>query len=197
MHKNSAIMKTVILVISLFLALHVSGQKVCEITTQFNDSIGSYKETKGYIMHEKSFGGKSTYLLFSLANQDGTPFLKVQKIEKSANFIQATCFDSQSKIYLQLLNGKIVTLLYGDEETCGNLIRLPNENASSRIISGNFFFLKGSIEDLKSSPIWEIRVRYATETTDFAVKKELKSELMNETFFPETYFIDYLHCVID
>lgn len=197
MHKNSAQMKSIILVLSLFLAMHVSAQKVCEITTQFKDSIGSYKETKGYIMDEKNFGGKSTYLLFSLANQDGTPFLKVQKIEKSANFIQATCFDNQSKIYLQLLNGKIVTLIYGDEETCGNLIRLPNEMISSRIISGNFFFIKGSIEDLKSSPIWQIRIRFATETTDFALKKELKSDLMNETFFPESYFIDYLHCVID
>ena len=92
MHKNSAQMKSIILVLSLFLAMHVSAQKVCEITTQFKDSIGSYKETKGYIMDEKNFGGKSTYLLFSLANQDGTPFLTVQKIQTSANFIQAPRF---------------------------------------------------------------------------------------------------------
>lgn len=190
-------MKSVILFLSLFLAVQSSAQKVCEISTQFKDSIGTYRETKGYIMDEKSFGGKSTYLFFSLANQDGTPFLKVQKIEKSAGFIQATCFDSQSKVYLQLLNGKIITLIYGDEETCGSLIRTPNESTNSRLITGNFYFLKGTMEELKSSPIWQIRVRYATETIDFAVKKELKSELMHETFFPETYFMDYLHCVID
>jgi hypothetical protein len=74
---------------------------------------------------------------------------------------------------------------------------LENDPISSRIIAGNFLFLKGSIEELKSSPIWEIRIRYATETVDFVVKKELISELMKETFTPETYFIDYLHCATD
>ena len=190
-------MRIVILVLSLFFGIQTFAQKDCDYSTVVNDSIGTYKETKGYLMHEKVFGGKSTYLFFSLALENNVPFLKVQKIEKSANFIQANCFDKQSKIYIQLLNGKIVTLIYGGEETCGNLIHLPNEPVSSRIITGNFLFLKGSIEDLKSSPIWEIRIRYSTDTNDFAVKKELVSELMNETFTPETYFIKYLNCVTD
>ncbi len=190
-------MRIVILVLSLFLGLNTFAQKVCEITTEVNDSIGTYKETKSYIMDEKVFGGKSTYIFFALVNENGTPYLKVQKIEKSTDFIQATCFDKQSKIYIQLLNGKIITLIYAGEETCGNLIQLQSEGMSSRIITGNFLFLKGSIEDLKKASIWEIRIKYGTETKDFAVKKELVSELMKETYFPETYFIDYLHCVID
>lgn len=190
-------MRVFILVLSLFLGTQSFAQKVCEISTEVNDSLGTYKETKAYIMDEKVFGGKSTYLLFSLAKENGTPYLKVQKIEKSANFIQANCFDNQSKIYLQLMNGKIITLLYAGKETCGNLIRLQNDELSSRIITGEFLFLKGSIKDLKSSPIWEIRIKYSTETVDFALKKELVSELMNETFYPENYFIDYLHCVTD
>lgn len=190
-------MKIVILVLSLFFGMQTFAQKDCDYSTEVNDSIGTYKETKSYLMHEKVFGGNSTYLFFSLGNESGIPFLKVQKIEKSANFIPANCFDKQSKVYIQLLNGKIITLLYDGQETCGSLIRLENDPISSRMITGNFLFLKGSIEELKSSPIWQIRIRYSTDMTDFAVKKELVSELLNETFTPETYFIKYLHCVTD
>ena len=190
-------MRILILVLSLFFGVQAFAQKECVYSTEANDSIGTLKETKSYLMHEKVFGGKSTYLYFSLANEDGTPFLKVQKIEKSAGFISANCFNQKSKIFVQLLNGKIVTLIYGGQETCGEFIRQENETISSRFISGNFLFLKGSIEDLKSSPVWQIRIRFATETTDFPIKKELVSELMNETFTPETYFTNYLHCVTD
>jgi len=190
-------MRILILVFSLFIGSQAFTQEKCDFSTEINDSIGTYKETKAYLMHEKVFGGKSTYLFFSLATENGTPLLKIQKIVKSADFIAANCFDSQSKIYLQLLNGKIITLVYGSQETCGSLIQLPDEKENSRIITGNFLFLKGSIEDLKSSPIWEIRVRYSTEISDFPIKKELVSELMNETFMPETYFMNFLHCVTD
>lgn len=190
-------MKTTIKLLCLLFSLTTLAQKDCVFSTNINDSIGTYQETKNYLMNEKIFGGKSTYLFFSLIKDNGTPKLKVQKIEKSANFIAANCLDKQSKIYLQLLNGKIITLLYGDNDTCGNLIRVDNDPVSSRVTTGNFLFLKGSIEDLKTSPIWEIRIRYATETVNFIINKELKSELMNESFFPESYFIDHLHCVLD
>lgn len=188
-------MRIIILALSLFFAAPSFAQMICEYSTEINDSIGTYKETKGYLMDEKVFGGKASYLFFSLSNEDGTPYLKVQKIEKSANFIPANCFDKQSKVYLQLMNGKIITLIYGQEEVCGNLVSLQDEKTSSRILTGNFMFLQGSIEDLKSAPIWQIRIRYTTETADYAVKKELTSELLNETFYPENYFMDYLHCV--
>ncbi len=188
-------MRFVILVLSLFMSSHTFAQKDCDYSTNVTDSIGSYKETKSYLMYEKVFGGKSTYLYFILANEDGTPSLKVQKIEKSASFLTANCFDQQSKVYIQLLNGKIVTLIYGSQEHCGELIRLENDPVNSSFISGSFLFIKGSIEDLKSSPIWQIRIKYATESIDYAVKKELVSELMNETFMPETYFMNYLKCI--
>ena len=197
MHQNLATMRTFLFVFSLFFSLQALAQKECVFATNIKDSIGTYKETKDYMMHEKNFGGKSTYLFFSLINNDGTPLLKVQKIVKSADFIEANCFDQQSKIYLQLQNGKIVTLVYGAQDTCGNLLRLEDQKLSTRVISGNFLFLKGSIEDLQNSPISIIRIKFTTESADFVVKKELVSELMNETFSPETYFMTYLHCVTD
>ncbi len=190
-------MRFFILVLSLFFGMQTFAQKDCIFTTNIKDSIGTYKETKDYLMHEKVFGGKSTYLFFSLINNDGTPLLKVQKIVKTDGFIEANCFDKQSKIYFQLQNGKIITLIYGDQDTCGNLIRLEDQKLSTRVVSGNFLFIKGSLEDLKSSPISLIRIKHSTENIDFVVKKELVSELMNETFSPETYFIENLHCVTD
>ena len=33
------------------------------------------------------------------------------------------------------------------------------------------------------------------ETEDYVLKKELKSELNNQTYYPETYFIDNLRCI--
>ncbi len=90
-------MKIVLIVLSLFFGTQTFAQKPCEFASNIKDSIGSFKETKDYLMHEKIFGGKSTYLFFSLINNDGTPFLKIQKIVKSANFIEAQCFDDQLK----------------------------------------------------------------------------------------------------
>ena len=190
-------MRILVLVLSLFFGMQSFAQQDCDFSVNVQDSIGSYRETKDYLMHETVFGGKSTYLFFSLVNNDDTPLLKVQQIAKSADFIQANCFDSQSKIYLQLQNGKVVTLIYGDQDTCGNLVRLEEQNLSTRILSANFLFMKGSIEDLKSSPVSMIRIRYATGSMDIVVRKELVSELMNQTFIPETYFMKNLHCVTD
>ena len=190
-------MKFVIFAICLFFTLPTFAQKNCDFSTKFKDSIGSYRETKDYLMHEKVFGGKSTYLFFSLVNNNGTPFLKMQKIVKSGHFIEAVCLDNQSKIYLQLQNGKIVTLVYGDQETCGNLINLDAEKMSTRVLAANFLFLKGSMEDLKSSPISIIRIRFSTQTDDIVVKKELVSELMNQTYQPESYFIENIACILD
>lgn len=190
-------MRFFIFVLSLLFATPILAQKKCDFATNITDSIGTYKETKDYLMHEKVFGGKSTYLFFSLINNGGTPLLKMQRIVKSGQFIEAVCLDSQSKIYLQLQNGKIVTLLYGDQETCGNLINLDAEKLSTRVLAGNFLFLKGSVEDLKSSPVSLIRIRYSTQTEDIVVKKELVSELMKQTFQPERYFMENIECVID
>jgi hypothetical protein len=197
LHQNLAPMKIVFLVISLFVTTLTFAQKDCEFTTNINDSIGSYKETVAVLMHEKVFGGKSTYIFFSLINNDETPLLKMQKIVKSDGFIGAQCLDNQSKIYLQLQNGKIVTLVNSDQESCGNLIRLEDQKLSTRILSANFLFLKGSFEDLKTSPISIIRIRFATETEDIVVKKELLSELTNQTSNPENYFIENINCVVN
>lgn len=188
-------MKSLFLSFFILFQFNVFAQKDCDYNTNVLDSIGSYKATKDYLVHERIFAGNATYIFFTLVNADGTPYLKVQTINKSTDFIKANCFDANSKIHLQLTNGKIVTLIHTEAETCGSMVRVEEENKNTRILTGNFMFLKGSFEDLKASPVSLMRIKSVTDTQDYIFKKELVSELMKQSYYPENYFIDYLKCV--
>ena len=170
------------------------AQKPCEYSTNITDTIGTYKVTKELMVYEKKFAGNSSYIFLSLALTDGTPTLNLQLIRKSKDFMKANCFDKNSKLFLQLNNGKVVTLLHIDQENCGSLIR-DNEGYDNRVLSGVFMFVKGSIEDLKSSPVNLMRIKYLTDTEDYVMTKEFKSEMNNEVYHPETYFMENLRCI--
>jgi hypothetical protein len=181
--------------IILFLISNISfAQKPCEYATNVTDSIGTYKLTKEYMIYEKKFAGNSSYIFYSMALTDGTPTLNIQLIKKSKEFMKANCFDKNSKLFLQLNNGKIVTLLHIDKENCGSLLR-DSEGYDNRVLAGIFMFVKGSIEDLKSSPVNLMRIKYFTDIEDYVVQKEFKSEMNNEVYYPETYFMDHLRCI--
>jgi hypothetical protein len=170
------------------------AQKPCEFATNVTDSIGTYKTTKEYMIAEKNFGGASSYLFFSLALSDGMPLLNVQLIQKSKDFIKANCFDKNSKLYLQLNNGKVVTLLHIDQENCGTMLR-DDKGFDNRVSSGTFMFMKDSFDELKNSPISIMRIKFLTDTEDYILKKQFTSELTNEIYEPETYFIQNINCV--
>ena len=188
-------MKRLLLVAFLMIQAGMFAQKDCEFDSNFTDSIGSYKETKQKIIHEKIFAGNSNNIFFSLVNDEGTPALNFQYIQKSKDFMKATCFDSTSKIYLQLENGKILTLLIAEDGSCGTTVRDEKTGASVRITSATFLFMKNSIEELKKSPVFLIRIKYASETVDYIMKKEIISELNQEKSFPQNFFMDYLKCI--
>jgi hypothetical protein len=187
-------MKKTILAFLLIVSFSVFAQKDCEYSTNIKDSIGIYKLTNEYLMSEKNFGGKSEYIFCSLVLNNDFPTLKVQLIQKSKEFLSAKCFDKNSKLYLQLQNGKIITLLHIDKESCGSLIR-NDQGFDNRLSMGTFMFLKGTLEELKSSPVNLMRIKFLTSTDDFIVKKEITSEMNQKVYFPETYFIDYLKCI--
>ena len=180
----------------LFLLANITAfsQKPCEIDTNVSDSLGTYKLTKQVIVFERSFAGNSTDILFALSNTSGVLALETQQLQSSAGFIKANCFDTNSRIYFQLNNGKIVTLLFAGNETCGTLIR-NNKNENSRVMSGSFVFSKENFEELKVSPVTFMRVKFAGETIDFPFKTQITTELDKKTSQPENYFIDYLKCV--
>ncbi len=196
MRQNYATMKYLFCLLLSVICLNMSAQD-CDYADKFTDSLGVYKATKDYVVSEKNFAGKSSYIFFKLINSSGTPILNLQSIQKSADFIKATCFDSASKLYLQLENGKIIMMMHTTEESCGTMVRVEEENKYTRFLSGNFLFIKGSMEELKSSPVSLLRIKSVTETTDYIVKKELVSELTSETYQPSAYFMNYLKCIED
>ena len=186
-------MKQIIVVLT-FLTVNVFfAQKECEYNSNITDSIGFYKSTKEYLVQEKIFGGSQNSIYFSLINSDGLLSLNVQTIQKSHDFIPAKCFDKSSKIYFQLSNGKIITLLSIGNESCGNAINNNGENV--RVLGNYFLFTKGSFEEIKSSPISLMRIKYSSETIDYVFKSELTSEIDKTTYYPENYFINYLRCI--
>lgn len=186
-------MKILLLTLFVFFSTFAIAQKDCEYSINTKDSLGTYKSTQDYVIHERIFGNNQTSLFFSLINADGLLSLNLQIVQKSTEFISAKCFDKNSKIYIQLTNGKVVTLLGIDQETCGNSIR--NNNETSRILSGYFLFMKDSFEDLKNNPVTFIRIKFAGETIDYVMKSELISEITKKTYNPDHFFMDYLKCI--
>lgn len=182
-----------VLALSLF-SLTIFAQKPCEYATNVNDSIGTYKSTNEYLIHEKVFGGNSSYIFYSLSLTDGMPALTVQLIQKSKDFVKANCFDKNSRIYLQLQNGKIVTLMHIDQENCGSLIR-DDKGFDNRVKSGVFMFTKENYSELKTSPVSLMRIKYLTDTEDYIFKKEFTAELDGKVYKPDNYFIDNIRCV--
>ncbi|MES2805505.1 hypothetical protein [Flavobacterium sp. 120] len=187
-------MKYVITITLLFLSLNIFAQKPCEYNANVTDSLGTYKSTKEYMISEKNFAGNSSYIFYSLALTDGIPTLSVQLIQKSKDFLKANCFDKNSKLFLQLNNGKIITLIHIDQENCGTMLR-DDKGFDNRVNTGIFMFMKDSFEELKNSPVSMMRIKYLTDTEDYVFKKEFKSELTNEIYNPENYFINYLKCI--
>ena len=194
--KNNALgmSKKIVLALMFFVSLNVCAQKPCEIDTNVTDSLGTYKSTKQFIIFERSFAGNSTNILFSLSSNNAIIGLEVQILRRSSEFIKADCFDTSSRIYLQLNNGKIVTLLFVGNDTCGTLIHNGN-SPNSRIISGSFVFAKENYQDLKVSPVTFMRIKFAGETVDYPFKTQYTAELDKKTYEPENYFINYLKCV--
>lgn len=187
-------MNKAFLLILFFLTAGLSAQKKCEYSTNVTDSLGTFKSTKEYLMYEKVFAGNNSYIFYSLVSDNGTPALNLQLIKKSKEFMKANCFDKNSKLFLQLNNGKVVTLIHIDKEYCGTMLR-DDKGFDNRVLSGTFMFLKGSFEDLKSSPVNLMRIKYLTDVEDYVLKKEFLSEMNKETYHPENYFIENLHCV--
>ena len=77
---------------------------------------------------------------------------------------------------------------------CGTTIK-DQDGVKTRVNTGYFVFLKGSAELLKQSPIALLRFRIGSETMDYIIKSEFKSEQDGQNYQPSKYLINYLKCV--
>lgn len=187
-------MKQLITLTFFLLTFTAFAQKPCEYSANVTDSIGTYKITNECLISEKNFGNSFSYVFFALAQTDGLPTLNLQLIQKSKDFIKANCFDKNSRVFLQLQNGKVVTLMHVDQENCGTLIR-DDKGFDNRVTTGIFMFLKDNFEELKKSPVNIMRIKYLTTTEDYIVRNELTSEMNGKVYKPDTYLMENIRCV--
>lgn len=182
--------------IILFLFINITNaQKKCVYSTNESDSLGVLKITKEVLMYEKVFGESEKYIYFALGNDNGLPFLNMSIVEKNNEFIPTICFNSKSKIHIQLSNNKIVPLICNENDNCSK--NLPNiaDNKFARISQANFLFPKHVWEDLKNETIQFIRIASSTSTQDIVVKETIESSLTKDFFRPNQFFMDFLHCI--
>lgn len=184
--------------IFIFLLLFSNGvfaQKDCEIDFEEKNDSTYIKKTTETLIYEKVFGETKEMFFFSLINNDGILYLNMQIIQKSNDFLPAICFDKNSKIILQLENGKFVTLKNNNTEICSSLSYDETSKSNIRVVSTYFVFLNENYNELKKSPISLMRIKPVGDSKDIILKTELESELFKDKSNPTKYFMDYLHCV--
>lgn len=187
----------IIALLTLAQFITFAQKQPCKFEINTTDSLGVYKETVSYLIYEKVFGNSSQYVFLSLASDNDTPILKLQLIQKSKDFISPKCIDKNSRIYFQLTNGKIYTLVNVSNDTCDNLIFNEAEKENNRFLDASFLFMKNDFEDLKKFPIMLMKIKLASDEKEYIISKELISEKINAKSSPERFFIDNLHCIMN
>jgi hypothetical protein len=188
-------MKKLLLLLMLSASALITAQEDYQYNITSSGEGQEIKSTKEAMMFEKVFGGTSQFMFFSLSNTDGIPVLNFQYLAKSKEFPKIYCLDQNSRIYIQLANGKVATLICATKDQCSGLIYDSEEKNNIRVLTGNFLFTTGSLDELEKSAISFIRIKYATDTIDYPIKRELTSETNSQKYYPENYFINTLKCI--
>ena len=180
----------------LLLTLSVNAQnKDCKYDIEEKTDSTSLKSLPHKLMNERIFGNNKEFIFFGLLNSDGIPMLSLQQLQKSNDFIPVNCLSKNSKIVIQLMNGKIVTLLHAFDDVCSYLNYNSEEKSNIRILTAYFYFTKTNFEELKNSPISLVRIQFSGESKDYVVKNELISESLKIKTNPSNYFMEFLKCV--
>src|SRR5690554_5362961 len=159
-HKN--LYKSLTFFALLFVSLVATAQKPCEFDFEVkNDSI-QYRETKKHLIYERELGKRNDYAFISLVNDQGYVMLNYQRVQKSDSFIETQCFNQDTRMYLQLTNGKTYTLIHSDKDICST--RLPDlENKNNiRLLDTTFFFTQDDYDDIKKFPVFILKIRLGT-----------------------------------
>jgi hypothetical protein len=188
-------MKQIIIFLFLIPILTFSQKKDCKYDFEEKTDSTYMKALSDKLIYEKVFGNSKEFIQFNLINNNGVPTLSFQQIQKSQDFIPVKCFDKKSKIIFQLENGKIFSLISATDEVCSSLSYIAEEKSNIRLLTGYFLFTKTNYEDLKKSRITVMRVQFSGESKDYIIGDLVQSEILNQSFNPSSYFIDYLDCI--
>lgn len=185
-----------LIIFALFIGISSWSQKKdCKFDFEEKTDSTYLKKTTDILVYERIFGNNNEMIFFSLLNSNGTPMLSFQQIQKSTEFIPAICFDKNSKIYFQLENGKIISLINASEDNCSSFNYDSASKSNIKVITNYFLFIKDNYDELKKSPISLMRINYVGDKKDIVLKTEINSELLKEKYNPSNYFIDYLDCI--
>ncbi|HUH52289.1 MAG TPA: hypothetical protein VLZ11_09320 [Flavobacterium sp.] len=185
-----------LLIALFFVSMYATAQKPCVYDYEISNDSTYYKETQKILIYESEFGKKSNYAFISLVNDSGYPMLNIQRVQKSDSFIETECLDKDSRIFLQLTNGRIYTLAHLDQEVCSARYPDMGNNLNIRVLNTSFFFMKDDLEDLKKYPVSILRIRYGLgDQTTYVMEKELVSKNLNTNSNPATIFMDYYKCI--
>lgn len=180
----------------LFTHFSFAQDKTCEFEIDIATDTSSSRVLKDKIIDESVFGNTTSFLTFKLFEVDGFLGLNFQYLQKSKDFLTPICIDKNTKIYLELSNGKQVKLVNStDIETCNDLQYDEINKNNLRILSGFFYFTPENFQDLKTEKVYLIKITANTGDVDFVIKPELNSEIYKTKSTPDTYFMDYLKCL--
>lgn len=188
-------MKKIIFYLLIFSTNSFAQNKDCLFEVNEETDSTYTKVLPEKIIYESVFGSTTRFLSFKLYNIDGIMGINFQYVQKSMNFLSSTCIDKDTKIYLQLSNGKEVKLINSlDQETCNSLNIDPISKNNIRVLNGYFNFTKENFEYLKTEKVYLVRIVTITGEERFIINSELKSEINKETSHPDQFFIEYLPC---
>jgi len=188
-------MKKIIFYLLIFTTNSFAQNKDCMFEVNEETDSTYTKVLPEKFIYESVFGSTTRFLSFKLYNIDGIMGLNFQYVQKSMNFLSSTCIDKDTKIYLQLSNGKEVKLINSlDQETCNSLNIDPISKNNIRVLNGYFNFTKENFEYLKTEKVYLVRIVTITGEERFIINSELKSEINKETSHPDQFFIEYLPC---
>lgn len=189
-------MKNIILFICLIVTINTTAQtKDCNIDYEIKNDTTDFKKIMEYLFVEKSYPNSIESVYLSLIKSDGLSLIQLQYLQKDSNFISASCVDQKSMITFQLLNGTIVNFRHANTDYCNNLSYDPEQKANIRILSTYFQIQKDDFKRLKESPISVMQIRFQNSTKTFEVESKIESKVVQETYSPNTYFMQNLHCI--
>jgi hypothetical protein len=191
-------MKTLFKIAAFLLITNLSFAQVkaCDFEIDIATDTSSTRVLKDKIIDESIFGNTTSFLTFKLFEVDGLLGLNFQYLQKSKDILTPICIDKNTKIFLELSNGKQVKMINSTEiETCNELQYDAVNKNNVRVLTGNFYFSPENFQDLKTEKVYLIKITANTGDVNFVIKPELNSEIYNEKSTPDTYFMDYLKCL--
>ena len=190
---NTFFKLTVLLILT---NLSFAQDKACEFEIDIVTDTSSTRVLKDKIIDESVFGNTTSFLTCKLFEVDGILGVNFQYLQKSKDFLSPICMDKNTKIFLELSNGKQVKLVNStDLETCNELQYDAINKNNLRVLSGFFYFTPENFIDLKTEKVYLIKIAANTGDVNFVVKPELNSEIYKTKSTPDTYFIDNLKCL--